>query len=106
MSDPDDIIEEDAYEDIELRPQFTLVVFDEPEQSVDITVSLPQNPDDRPANMALLYGMALLSLDADGSVQQRMLDLIKNNPDENLTQKAACESIRLLLMETPHDSLI
>lgn len=106
MSDTDELIEDDIYENVELRPQFTLVVFDEPDQAIDLTVSLPQNPDTRPANMALIYGLALLSLDQDGTIQKRMLDLIKSNTDETLTQKAVCDNIQLLLMETPHDALI
>jgi len=99
-----DDVDLDDFHDVEIIPQFSLTVYDQPGRQVELQVALPTNPDDRDAPMALIYGMALLSLDQDGTIQNRMLDLIKVNP--TITQKAACDNIRLLLMESLNDTLV
>lgn len=98
-------LQEDEYEDIPLTPQFAMNVFDEPNFQVDRTVSLPSNPDDRPASLSLLYGLAIMTLDQDGTIQKRMLEILRANND-NITQAQACDSIKLLLMEDLNDQVV
>ncbi len=106
MSLPDYVPEPegDPYDEIEMVPQFSMTVFDEPDFKVDRTIALPTHTDERPASMSLIYGLAVMTLDQDGTIQRRMLELIQANSE--ITQKAACESIQLLLMEEHNDALI
>ena len=98
-------LKEDGMELVELQPQFHLVSYDAPEGAVDLTVSLPTNPDDRMASNALLFGMAIMTLNQDGTIEQRMLEILKSNA-QPITQKAACEGIQLLLMEEQNDQVV
>lgn len=104
LPDYDHEPEGDPYDVVEMVPQFSMTVYDEPDFQVDRTIALPTDTDDRPASMALIYGLAVMTLDQDGTIQKRMLELIQSNAQ--ITQKAACESIQLLLMEEQNDTLI
>lgn len=63
-------IEEDADPAL---PRFSLTAYDELDGNVQIITTTPSKPDIRkPASLALLFGLAILTLDADGTIEARM----------------------------------
>lgn len=67
-------IEEDADPAL---PRFSLTAYDELDGNVQIITTTPSKPDIRkPASLALLFGLAILTLDADGTIEARMEALL------------------------------
>ena len=78
----------------EALARFSLTVFDEREGDVQILTTTPTKPNIRhPASMALLYGLAILTLDADGVVERRMNELLDAGP---INEVDACNRIAKL----------
>jgi hypothetical protein len=78
----------------QLHPDFTLTVF-EGAEDVELNIELPNNPDvRRHASLALLYGLAIMSLDADGTIEKRVDELLTVGP---ISEVDACNRIALLI---------
>lgn len=76
-------------------PEFTLMVFDNNEENVDITVSIPQTPSiTKHASLGLMYGLAWLLLEREGLVEKRVDYLLENGP---MSEIDAVNNINLLL---------
>ncbi|AFU88017.1 hypothetical protein CcrColossus_gp147 [Caulobacter phage CcrColossus] len=78
-----------AHEEAEAR--FSLTAYDEPEGDVQIITTTPSKPNiRRPASLSLLYGLAILSLDHDGTIERRMNELLDAGP---INEVDACNRI-------------
>jgi hypothetical protein len=76
-------------------PEFTLMVFDNNEDNIDITVNIPRTPDiKKHASLGLMYGLAWLLLEREGLVEKRVDFLLENGP---MNEVDAVNSINLLL---------
>lgn len=71
---PDTEIEEDADPAL---PRFSLTAYDDLDGNVQITTTVPSKPNIRkPVSLALLFGLAILTLDDDGTIEARMEALL------------------------------
>lgn len=87
--------------------KFTLAAFDigdDGQEDVEIITTAPDRPDIRKhVSLAGLYMLAILSLDADGTVEARMDDLLM---DGAINEVDAANRIRLLTTKEHHDQRI
>ncbi len=88
--------------EIETIPQFTLTLFDQVDENgpyVEYHTNLPMDATtDKRAMPSLVYGLAIMSLMSDGTIERRADELLKA---QTISQKMAVDSIKMLLMENP-----
>lgn len=98
-----------ALEEPEINsPHFHLTVLDTEDDDgnaeVDLLVSTPSSPDIRAhASLGLLYGLALMTLDQDGTIERRMNQLLEAGP---VSEVDAVNNINLLLLKEANDHRI
>lgn len=102
----DSISDEQVLDEPALRT-FTLQAFDvgnDGEEDVELIVTVPEVPSIlRHTSLALLYGLAILSLDQDGTLQRRMDELLEAGP---ISEIDACNRINLLILKEENDLVI
>jgi hypothetical protein len=83
---------------------FRLTAFDmgeDGEEDVELVVDTPSDPSrHRHASLALLYGLAIMTLDQDGTIERRMDELLQAGA---INEIDAINKINFLLMKDPHD---
>lgn len=88
---------------------FTLRAFDigeDGEEDLELIVQLPEKVDiRRHASMALLWGLAVMSLDQDGTIEKRM-EALCDAAGGYINEADACNKINLLLMKDANDQRI
>lgn len=94
--------------DVPRPPDFQLIAIDtedgEGNEEVELLVSTPSNPNIRAhASLGLLYGLAIMTLDQDGTLEKRMTDLLDAGP---INEVDAVNRINLLLLKEANDQRI
>jgi hypothetical protein len=86
---------------------FALKAFDigeDGEEDVELILDLPVAPSiNRHASLALLYGLAIMMLDQDGSIQRRMDQILDQGA---ISEIDAVNHIQLLLLKDENDRVI
>jgi len=78
------------------RPPFHLTALDG-EDDLELIVATPTKPNIRKqASMALLFGLAVMTLDQDGTIEKRMHELLDKG---DINEVDAVNRINLLLMK-------
>lgn len=85
----------------EIVPEFSLLVFDSGED-VDISIHVPREPDIRKhASLGMIYGLALLTLERQGLVQEAVDHYLAQGP---MNEVDCLNAIHLLLQSPENDS--
>lgn len=89
-------------------PHFQLIAIDseddDGEEDVDLLISVPQNPNIHlHASLALTYGLAIMTLDQDGTIKRRIDQLLAAGP---INEVDAVNQINLLLLKDANDQRI
>jgi hypothetical protein len=86
-----------------ITPDFVLTAM-ESEEAVELLVSTPTSPNIRfHASAALMFGLAIMTLDQDGTIERRMEQLIANGP---INEVDAVNRINLLLLKDANDQRV
>jgi hypothetical protein len=89
-------------------PHFHLIAIDseddDGEEDVDLLIRIPEAPNiNLHASLALTYGLAIMTLDQDGTIKRRIDELLAAGP---INEVDACNQINLLLLKEANDQRI
>lgn len=82
-------------------PAFILSVFDNGADDIELAINIPEEPQlDRHASLALLYGLAILTLDRQGTLNAMIDQFLIEGP---INEIDATNRITLLMMKETND---